>query len=116
MTPSQIAYRAAAIIAESGHCKYALWDDQGRCCFNGAVARAIAPGDSRFASRAGFYAFLEDGGDACFRVIAAEADSILMEQGWEAGPIRYNNLPGTSGEDVILLLKEAGRRLEEEGQ
>jgi hypothetical protein len=99
---SEIAYRAAEIMSERGHCKNALTDEEGRVCLIGAL-EAVTHGNS---------------GDY-FRVLET-ANAILRERGEDSflspgNPflsIFYNNHPDTTGEDVILLLKAAGKELE----
>jgi hypothetical protein len=112
VTPSELAYEAARLLSEHGHCKYELEDSQGRLCYAGAVFGALS---GRRNATPGVAEITADGGDhALFTIVSNVVSGILSERGWEdGGPIRYNNAPGTTGEDVILLLKEAGAVLEE---
>jgi hypothetical protein len=116
--PSQIAYDAAAIIAERGHCKHMLQDAEGRCCFSGAVVTAMTEIPAGVIWGAAFTwmpSSLSDEAYHCWRAVSDAADAIVRERGFTNGPIQYNNQERTSGEDVIQLLKEAGHRLEEKG-
>jgi len=99
MKPAEIAIAAAQVISERGHCKKTLFDIAGRRCLVGALMvirqrEHWQPSD----------------GKAVRKVLRA-CDDILSERGWDPDPIAFNNDPRTSGEDIILLLKEASVRL-----
>lgn len=112
MTPSELAYEAARLLSEHGHCKYELEDSQGRLCYAGAVFRALS---GRRDTMPGIAEIVAD--RALSTIVSNVASGILSERGWgDHGPIRYNNAPGTTGEDIILLLKQAAHLLEEEGR
>jgi hypothetical protein len=100
MTAAGLAYKAAEIMSERGHCKGRLHDEQGRVCFNGALLAVTGNG------------FINEN---AFSSVFFTAEQILAERGfppyWNA--VSYNNDPDTTGEDVILLLKETGKRLEQ---
>lgn len=100
-----LAFRAAEIMAERGHCKDTLEDEEGRVCYVGALHAAIN----------------ELGTQDSYCEITEMSRIILEERGYPArshrpytasAAIDYNNDPGTTGEDVIMLLKESGARLE----
>ena len=99
MNPAEVAYRAAEIISERVHCKSALQDDQGRVCFIGALNVAISGEADHVLSAAGKIAY-------------GTARDILREDGYLSCPVMYNNDYRTTGEDVILLLKRTGERLD----
>ena len=94
---AKIAYRAAEIIAERGHCKNTLFDTEGRVCYIEAISRA--------------YRELSH----CKGVtsVTLMTRKILAERGLaHVDGVYFNNDPHVTGEDVILLLKECGKRLE----
>jgi hypothetical protein len=93
MNASEAALKAAGIMSERGHCKRATADAEGRVCFIGAVI--AVPGISD--------------GDPLRIMVTAE--HVLAERGIRTTPIEWNNHPETTGEDVILLLKETAERL-----
>ena len=105
MRPSEVAYRAADVIAERGHCKHNLQDERGRVCLNGAV-NVAAYGD----------AFLET--PSTWRKIGGVIRDIMIAEGRDSdcGPVSWNDEPDVTGEDVILMLKKAAARLEESGR
>jgi len=52
---------------------------------------------------------------AAAQILAARRGAEFREETWfRESPIDWNNLPGTSGEDVVLLLKQAAELLEGE--
>jgi hypothetical protein len=111
MKASEIAYRAAEIMSERGHCKNILEDPEGRVCYLGALNRAACGNIMSITSN-----------DFLLVLQAMKASArILTEDGIrgplyaEQLPVFWNNRKTTTGEDVILLLKETGRRLEEDG-
>jgi hypothetical protein len=98
---SEVAYKAAEIMSSKGHCKNALEDGEGRVCFLGAVLLAQNGGMLR--------RYPWD--DAVDRILDC-AEAVLADRGTILSPVTFNNLSETSAEDVILLLKETGKRLE----
>jgi hypothetical protein len=100
--PSGVAYRAAEIMSEQGHCKGMLRDLQGRVCFNGALLTAL--------NRRWFDEYSPEG--LAYWAIRDTAVRLLREQGFTGDVVEFNNDPRTSGEDVICLLKAAGKELE----
>lgn len=110
MTPAEAAYAAAEIMSQRGHCKGVREDDQGRVCYYGALMVAVT-GQSE-----GFFWKNSDVllAASVVRDIADISSDILCvrdDPDWE--PHHFNNREDVTGEDVILLLKETGRRLEE---
>lgn len=113
MTPSQAAYRAAEIIAERGHCKFSNQDADGRVCFMGALVVALCREEGRDTGIA-----WDQFGNQITRTAKAvlEARFLAGERAICTNPIFYNDSLAVTGEDVILLLKQTGQRLEEAGQ
>jgi len=117
---AQYARKAAEIAAERGHCKHTEEDDEGHVCLAGALNLAVC-GDSR---RDWFHLVRDDTTVTVERLLAAAAQILAARRGAEfreetwfrfrESPITWNNLPGTSGEDVVLLLKQAAELLEGE--
>jgi hypothetical protein len=114
---ARLARDAAAYMAEHGHCKGVLWDDDGRVCFNGALMNAMK---NRLSAD-------WDNWRGAVRDVRIAAGTVLRERGYTQpacvlGPerygdddflaIRFNNDETVTGEDVILLLKETTERLE----
>ena len=101
-TASDIAFRAADHMSKAGHCKGKQVDEEGHVCFWGAL-RSVA----------GYYSGLTETVAVIIDLttIRETASDILRETGRVAEPVTYNDRPGTTGEDVILLLKETGARL-----
>jgi len=116
---AQYARKAAEIAAERGHCKYALEDDEGHVCLSGALYLAVC-GDSRRVwwpppVRDDTRVTVERLLAAAAQILAARRGAEFREETWfRESPIDWNNLPGTSGEDVVLLLKQAAELLEGE--
>ncbi len=102
MKASEVAYRAAGVMARQGHCKNTIRDWQGKVCYLGAL-REVSSNDAFFMNELEMKVYWT-------------SRSLLRERGDNTDPVRYNNRPSVTGEDVILLLKETGRRLEEEGK
>jgi hypothetical protein len=96
MSTAEIAYLAAEILSERGLAKFAFEDENGAVCFWGAIS-AADPAASW------------TGGEG---EISTTARHILQERGYDGDTMTWNDLPQTSKEDVILLLKETGHRLE----
>jgi hypothetical protein len=103
---SEVAFRAAEVMAEKGHCKHVLQDKQGRVCYVGALFAAIT-GSPELTNE-----WFDSPDRPCFRAVDGEVTDILLERGYDSG-VYFNNDEAISGEDVILLLKEAGKRLED---
>lgn len=101
MNPSEVAYKAAEIMSSKGHCKNTLEDAQGRVCLLGAVMLA----------QNGAMLRRYPWDDAVDQILDC-AEAVLADRGKILSPITFNNLSETSAEDVILLLKETGKRLE----
>lgn len=99
MQESELAYKAADYIAQHGHCKGKLFDSKGRVCWSGAIKMAAGGLDYGLVD----YLALNR---ACITILACRGD--------DYNPVVYNDLPGTTGEDIILLLKQAAHLLEEE--
>ena len=109
MRSSEVAYKAAQIMSEKGHCKNSLNDHRGRVCYQGAVLAAITGIPE--------WTYLRDGQSVELQYISRVSSEVLKEKlGHFWDPIGYNNHERTSAEDVILLLKETGRKLEELGE
>ena len=109
LSPSQIAFKAADYMAEHGNCKHTLIDEAGRVCLEGAVRMAafgeIAPADvSIFQGNVSelwwYLSFLIRGDYPHLR----------------AGRVSFNDDLAEGPEHVLLLLKRAGRDLEEQGR
>lgn len=143
MRASELAYKAAQEMASRGHCKHVQEDAEGRVCFYGALNRAQGlqnmiqevtaaplPEGMKFTFPIGAEVMLPPGWAADFAVVSSlgfasssghyrvvsVVKDILRERGvlaWEV-PHVWNDQADITGEDVILLLKEAGHRLEEE--
>lgn len=111
MKSSDACFAAADIIATRGHCKFTEEDPSGRVCLVGALNVALC--GNAFRHRAEFGA----GQQALTRVLAilGTARGLLALEHDVNGPVQWNNLPGTSGEDVILLLKRTGTALADAG-
>ena len=117
MTAADIAYKAAEIASERGHCKNIEEDGEGHVCFIGAVNLAAFGVSLR-----------PDFHDRMIRIRVEEilrtAGAILRKRGRDAGPVSFwssvsfmnaifwNNQDSTTGEDVVLLLKETAVELE----
>lgn len=105
MKTSEIAARAATWMAEHGHCKNRLLDNEGRVCLAGAVRMTG----------------MSCSGSTQENEILRVAGDILTERGyvppvsppWDSEylAVTYNNESTVTGEDVILLLKETAERL-----
>ena len=109
MTPSQIAFKAADYIAEHGHCKYTLMDEAGRVCLEGAVRMAA-------------YGRIESDDVSIFQGNVSELWwylSFLIRGDYPhllGCPVSFNDDLAEGPEHVLLLLKRAGRDLEEQGR
>jgi len=102
MTPSEIAYAAADYMAEHGHCKYMLWNDEGNVCLLGALMKVTDASLLFFnATTAGAEIF-----DTLTAILIRRGESPCGSL-----PVIWNNDPCTTAEDAILLLKEAGVEL-----
>jgi hypothetical protein len=107
---SEAAAKAAVIMSVQGHCKHFLQDETGAVCFSGAIRQAVGvPLDV-------FWPFNYPPQHTMWRLVMDYAKKILEdEHGFDEGPIQWNNLEQTAGEDVILLLKKTAKELEEAG-
>lgn len=113
MKPSEILARAAEINTERGHCKGSYRDEEGRVCAMGAIYSALGAlrgdggqsipvfgwGQGPCGEKAIFYAS---------RMADRIADRVTVSE--------YNDLPGTSAEDITLLLKKAAADAEAHGE
>jgi hypothetical protein len=131
---SELAYRAAQEMSERGHCKKVSENSLGKVCFYGAINRAsettiLIPQDEGVVSvtSENILTYLQYpwlmpavtyARDTPERsMLVREIRDILHERGvteWKT-PHLYNDREDITGEDVILLLKEAGSRLEARG-
>jgi hypothetical protein len=131
MSLSQAAYRAAEIAAERGHCKFTEQDEEGHVCLAGAVNLAISGQpklpltgplrDQQFdILRAAGKALLARGYCEGMLLYYSGSSYLTEPECKDGTPVPYaiywNNLKDITGEDVVLLLKEAGTLLEAEGQ
>lgn len=108
MTASQIAFKAADYLAEHGHCKGTLEAPDGRVCLEGAIRRAA------FGQMASIHPALSGDERELWEYL-----TFLVQRDYPdlyIGPVSWNDDIATGGEDVILLLKRAGRELEETGR
>jgi len=118
MKASEIAYKAAEIMSERGHCKDRLEDKNGAVCHQGAVLLAFHSAVRLTPEGRTLFGWsLSDAEKAQLDEINVTGARILEAMGDNnhLGVVSFNNNLRTSGEDVILLLKESGRILEEEG-
>ena len=100
MKASDAALEAAGIISRKGLVKGQLRDSEGRVCHNGAVFLACT-GDALGAFSGSSEMMLAN------EVIARSAIILRRrEPDFALYPSSFNDLPETSAEDVILLLKE----------
>lgn len=118
MTASQLAREAAALISARGLAKHTQHDGNGQVCWAGALslARFGAFGE-QIVSDPDCAAVAE----TCARILRASGEkysppSFAIAPDSFARVVHYNNNPRTTGEDMILLLKEAGNDLESEGR
>lgn len=103
-TPGETLRKAAEIMSERGHCKGALENGAGEVCANGAIILALKEEDG--VARATMGHVFDKEYDAFKR--AADALARSLSTGWSRFRIAaWNDLPTTSGEDVILALKRA---------
>ena len=92
MTPSQVAIRAAQLISQRGLTKGRNQDEEGALCHNGAVYMAVAED--------------EEDKQLALEVIGRSALVMQRQHSHLQQPHQLNDLPETSAEDIILLLKE----------
>lgn len=105
ITAAQMCFKAADVIARQGHAKGILHDeDTGAVCASGAMCTA-ALGKPSTEDTIEWYM------DA-WNKAAEEMNGLLAERGFLGDFIDYNDDDAVTGEDVILLLKETGARLE----
>ena len=115
MSLAEIAYKAAGIMSERGFCQFTLQDEDRRVCHQGALMLAVTGRENVYID-GNFWGFpwnLTPEQYKDFNEISDVSREILASRGWNHGVVDYNNDPGTTGEDVILLLKEAAAKLEE---
>ena len=108
--PSQIAFKAADYMAKYGNCKGIQQDADGRVCLEGAV-RMAAFGHLRI-NLGSFTLFQGSAGELWKHLYYL----IKLSHPTAAGPVVFNDEIAENGEDVILLLKQAGHDLEEQGR
>lgn len=112
MNLAEIAYRAAEILSERGLARGWLIDSSKRVCNNGALLLAMG------AKEAGLGAYgpglvLPPGDIPAWDKLQRTELTILAEKDILVRNVSdYNDLESVSAEDVILLLKETGKRLE----
>ena len=105
MNASELYYKAAEIISERGLAKKKAQDEEtGAVCMSGALSLAWY-GTVYFIVNDHEYT-------TAWRCIEASACMILQDRGKGLHFVDFNDAPETSKEDVILLLKECGSRLE----
>jgi hypothetical protein len=114
MNMAEIAYKAADILAERGLCKGRNQDAEGRVCFWGAI---------RIAAFGMAWEMAMPDNTALVATIRLMSASILAERGVNCATnyalysftlSAWNDMPSTTQEDVVQLLKETGYRLEHE--
>jgi hypothetical protein len=114
---SQVAYKAADLISERGHCKQLLEDAEGRLCVEGALWTAAS-------GRSTAYFTYPAASTQEHMLAAARTTAILCARYFPAQPVttmspilisEWNDLPETNMEDAVLLLKQAGKELDDEG-
>jgi hypothetical protein len=112
MNLSEIAYKAAEILSERGLAKGWLIKDR-KVCNNGALLLAMGALECRLFSD-GPGLILPQRDIPAWDKLQFTALAILAERGVLVRHVsEYNDRESTSAEDVILLLKETGKRLEE---
>jgi hypothetical protein len=119
--PSEAAYAAADIMAERGHCKNALTDEEGRLCLEGAlrVATGYTLEPIPFPCSSEEKESFDNWSLLLWRPVAGAARDLLhLDDSTRTccSVSGYNDHPDTTKEDVVLLLKRAGKKLEEEGK
>lgn len=92
---ADICRDAAQLISERGHTKGRNIDDQGRLCWQGALGIA--------GMRNVFH---------CLTITNATNAILIRDHGWNYGPVGWNDRSDTTGEDVILLLKQTAEFLD----
>ena len=91
MTPEEILIKAAELIAERGHCKGELYDNDGRLCMMGAMEMATF--GKTFGTTGNDYAL-----ETAIEKVLDEVDQSIPH---------FNDHPATTAEDAILTLKRA---------
>lgn len=125
MKLSQIAYEAARIASERGHCKGIEQDEDGHVCLVGAINLALAADQPGVLTSHGTIPPSSSPLRSLQHELLHYVGKVLQGMGvhvWnvtfldEAVPrgIDWNNLPETSGEDVVLVLKKTAELLEAE--
>lgn len=112
MTPEETLLKAADDLAQYGHTKGTFfwtsdeqtWHTAPACAF-GALARVIGEGAiNEYGTVSG-----DDAGDAVQRlanVIRDKVDALKLADNYQA-ITGYNDMDSTTGEDIILAMKEA---------
>jgi hypothetical protein len=110
---SSIAYRAADILGEKGHCKYLLEDPEGRLCLWGALWTAATGKCDPFGVD------IDDPVRWTLSEIGRQIGNLLFEQNagdpfteYGKRSVEWNDNPATTMEDVVLILKKAGKEME----
>lgn len=140
LTARELAEAAAAVVMERGKTEDIRCDDTGRVCllgaldvalyrrydveftrdspmFNGRWLHGFCPPAVGSADRAwSDNDLLTDDEYAAYRDVYFTLRQILGERGYEHGhhghpPVKWNNQPEITAEDVALLFKEAATRL-----
>ncbi|MFF5973665.1 hypothetical protein ACFY7C_19270 [Streptomyces sp. NPDC012769] len=111
MTPEEHLLAAADDMAEHGHCKEYYFDDPvnwqtSSSCAYGSLARTV----SREAEEGRYAAITEAQECGAAKMLAAHIQDkfphLRGEETWVT-ITSFNDLPSTTGEDVILAMKEA---------
>jgi hypothetical protein len=114
MNLSEIAFRAAEILSERGLARGWLIDSRKRVCNNGALLLAMGAEEVGLGMH-GPGLLLPRGDIPAWDKLQHTELAILAEKNILVEYIsEYNDLESVSAEDVILLLKETGKRLETE--
>jgi len=110
MNFAEIAYKAAEIMSEHDLAKGQLSDGSGGICHNGALLIAMGIPEEDLMQP---YFYLPGFSEKSWKAFQGVARGILEGRGIIVGHIsEYNDLESTSREDVIMLLKETGKRLD----
>lgn len=102
MTPSEVALEAARLIGERGLAKGFLFNEDGEVCHNGAIFLA-ATGSVTGRN------LLDPEAEERYLLgieVIGRSQIIMDRRGIPGRPSAFNDEPGTSQEDIQLLLKE----------
>lgn len=119
MKASEIAERAAEVVAQRGHTKGFMYNEAGNVCAQGALHVALAEligltGPTIKLYRTGDQLLNHnDRYPTLYRAVCDTAFTLLEERYVLEG---YNDLAQTSAEDVTLLLKRTAEALKEAGK